>query len=376
MYNIVINMGYLCAMEACMRITRKSALISTALGMLLMLVLVGCSINGNGFIAGGSSATSNTGTIKISLTDAPMSWSDVQEYHIFIERIEYYSYIDNWVTLVEIGADYDLINYVNGTDVTLAVSEMHAGHYAQLRMVLGTDNWLYIDDGVTAGRFNMRFEQPDHALIKVLDDFEIKKGETCGIILDFDAELSLVTRDTLDLVLRPHIGVVQENIDQKIVFYDDFGTGSDDLDIPNWFEQEHKSHQDKCVVEDGSPRGGRHARMYGKDLGSINHYFALQRNINGHRGGMIRFRARGSDDWTPRDHVYVEFFYNGVWHGAYTFNMFDWTNFDADGLSPFMAAEITLETDMMTADFWVRFRNGMDNGARVFDIDEFELFVQ
>jgi hypothetical protein len=68
------------------------------------------------------------------------------------------------------------------------------------------------------------------------------------------------------------------------------------------------------------------------------------------------------------DEVYVEMYYSGAWHGNTTLT----TSNTSD--AAFGEVEIALNDDMMTYDFGVRFRNGMDAAGEYIEIDDFYLY--
>ena len=336
--------------------------------------------------SGGSSDV--LGTIRIELTDAPLLWAEVKEFHVFIERIEVYSYLDEWQTLVEIGKDYDLLKFRNGASATLTVQEIREGNYSGMRMVLGKGNWLFLDDGTMLRRVNLKLARDESAFVALLKNFDIKGKTTSTYVIDFDAEKSLVERNTENPVMDPWVDVKGTETQGKTVFSDDFGAGPGQNDIPDWFEWEQPALDFKCRLEDGSPLGGRLARMYGNNVANVNHFFGKFLDLSGNSRGLLRFQARGSDNWGRYDRVYLEFYYNGVWHNLYTFRKEEWLPVsdavsinDGDDFSfvkptQFQRYEIPLAEEMMSTEFWFRFRNGMISKYQYFDVDNVEIFVK
>jgi hypothetical protein len=130
--------------------------------------------------------------------------------------------------------------------------------------------------------------------------------------------------------------------------------------------------------------------MYGKNLASVNHSFGKHLDLSGALEGRLMFQARGSDNWGYFDRVYLEFFYGGAWHAIHTFGKDEWVPetsatarddddyYDYFGVEPtqFQLFEIPLTEEMMVADFWMRFRNGMDSKYQYFDLDNVEVYVR
>jgi hypothetical protein len=352
--------------------------------LISILLLLGCAILDEELLQNSKPSGDETGTIIIELTDAPLLFTDVEEFHVFIERIEYYSFLEDWQTLVEIGQDYDLLKLRNGKTASLTVQELEAGNYSALRMVLGKGNWLYVDDGVSLQRVNLKLARDESALVKLVDNFEIGSKQTSRLTVDFDAEKSLISYDGTDAVMDPSVKTTWNKTAGKTVLAEDFGVGMDQDDIPGWFEQEHHSLTGKCVVLDGSPLGGRFARMYGKDLSTLNHYFGKQVDLSGdYTMGTLSFYARGSDNWGYRDTAYLEFFYEGQWHTVYTFKDDDWVNLmldnddgDNKSVTRFLYFEFPITEEMMSVEFWFRFRNGMTWYNEFIDVDNVVLYLK
>jgi hypothetical protein len=357
--------------------------------LLSIVLLLGCTIIDEGLLGGSTGSADETGTIIIELTDAPLLFTDVKEFHVFIERIEYFSILNDWQTLVEVGQDYDLLKLRNGKTATLTVQELEAGSYSALRLVIGKDNWLSVDDGFSMQRVNLKLARDESALVNLIDNFEIGNRQTSKLTIDFDAEKSLVSWDRTDPIMDPSVKTEWNRKEGRTILADDFGVGKDQDDIPGWFEQEHHALTYKCVVRDRSPLGGRFARMYGKSLVNVNHYFGKQLDLYGSSGdysmGTLSFYARGSDNWGFMDQVYLEFFYDGQWHNIYTFNDDDWVALQADNndddddnasATTFLYFEFSISEEMMSVEFWFRFRNGMNWYDEFFDVDNIELYVR
>jgi hypothetical protein len=367
-------------------ILKRVSLYAAPLMFASLFVLFGCTMLTEEMPGVADSAGEPTGTIRIELTDAPLFWTDVKEFHVFIERIEVYSYLSDWKTLVEIGQDYDLLKLRSGASATLTVQEIKEGNYSGMRLVLGKGNWLYLDDGGTLRRVDIKLARDESALVALLNNFNVQRKTTSTYVIDFDAEKSLVEKSTDNPVMDPWVEVKGTKTEGRTIFSEDFGTGPDQDDIPGWVEQEHSYLEYKCRVEDGSPLGGRLARMYGQNLATVNHSFGKHLDLSGYAGGILKFQVRGSDNWGYFDRVYLEFFYDGAWHAIHTFNTDEWVKavsedvnyYDYYLVEPtlFQPCEIRLTEEMMSVDFWMRFRNGMGSKYQFFDVDNVEVYVR
>ncbi len=414
--------------------------------------------------------------------------------HIDIDRVEVYTASGGWQTLHTVDRQFNLMELADGGSVVLFVEELPAGHYTQMRVILGTDNWvslvpdkdddrdaiavdtisgslninpseskknrfeMILDDGsvtdivtLTANgidwsfsgqarevrvlpkgqgrtlkindievvlpadtrstisantmtvklyntkdigkskghfwigidatnatiapnpgipvddsdKINITVPNVDMA-VSLLNDFDISEGGTTVITLDFDLEKSIFKTDDGEYFLNPLFVVSIIDIDEKIVYFDDFGYGPHDADIPGWEEQESAAGEDKCSVEDGSSLGGRTARMYGEDLG-VNHYYFREWDTTGYDGGRIVFWAKRSDEWSSLDRVFVEVLFEDAWHNLLSIGT-------QNATSSFSRFEIPLDSGMMKGELWIRFRNQIEDETQYLDIDNFEIY--
>ena len=339
----------------------------TALSMLL-LILLGCSITGE-------ESGWQSGMIQIMLTDAPLNWDDVEKFNITIKDVQISTGEDAWQSLYVTAGEYDLLELQNGVYATLGIDTLLEGKYEQLRLVL--DNG---DPHKNELVFNDLSDQPViipsgiHTGIKITGPFEIVPGGLTKVKLDFDAESSIVELGTGDLILKPMIKVETEIVQGVALninfFFDDFGVGSSDNDIPNWEEYEHPAGGYKCSVVEGSELGGRHARIYGGIYGYFEHYFLRRFDLSGFSGGSISFMVRRSANWDGYDRVLVELYYGGKWHTETFFAV--WST-----RTDFSRFELPLYKAMMDSEFRIRFKTlYMFDSTQYLDIDNFELVVK
>jgi hypothetical protein len=207
----------------------------------------------------------------------------------------------------------------------------------------------------------------EQTIIKLVDGFDIDSGKTKVVTLDFDLEQSIIKTGDDEYVLNPVIFVSIVELDEKILFFDDFGYGSYDADIPGWDEREHLEGPDKCSVEDGSLLGGRLARIYGADYFGVNHYFFQKLDLSSYDGGRIVFWAKRSDNWKSLDRVFIEVLYEDTWQNVLSIGNWNST-------STFSMYEIPLDPEMMTEEFYIRFRHQIEEETQYLDIDNFEMY--
>lgn len=112
----------------------------------------------------------------------------------------------------------------------------------------------------------------------------------------------------------------------------------------------------------------QHARIYGEDMLGVNHYFYKHWDMRGYVSGSAGFLCRISSGWDPDDAMYFDVYYTGAWHGHTVFNTSNLND------TAFVEFELPLTEEMMTEDFGLRFRNGMDMVGEYVEIDDFSLY--
>ncbi len=130
-----------------------------------------------------------TARLQVRLTDAP---GDYQAVNVDIRGIEINSGTgeSGWVALTNVRAGvYDLIQLTNGIDTLLASQELPAGRISQIRLVLGENNTVKINDQL----FALRTPSARQSGLKLNVNTTLTEGITYTILLDFDAARSVVS---------------------------------------------------------------------------------------------------------------------------------------------------------------------------------------
>ncbi len=157
-----------------------SGLRSAALSAVLLATVSGC----------GGSSGAGTGKISVHLMDAP---GDYLEVNVDVQEVQING-PDGWVTLPTKAGVIDLLHFQNGFTTTL-VDEfgIEAGHYTQLRLVLGSRNTVVIEgaEGQPPTTHDLKVPSGMQSGIKLNVNFDVEPGTTKDVFIDFDAHRSV-----------------------------------------------------------------------------------------------------------------------------------------------------------------------------------------
>lgn len=151
-----------------------------------------------------------TATINVRLVDGPISgyshiYLDIQKVEIGGEG--------GWITLGEPKQVFDLLSLTGGVSATLVNGKtIPAGHYTQMRLVLGSDNTIVLD-GETETVAELTVPSGMQSGVKLLANFDVLPGTTRDVVIDFVAAHSVQVVQTgasAKYILRPTIHVVTD----------------------------------------------------------------------------------------------------------------------------------------------------------------------
>ncbi len=166
-----------------------------AVVLLGLVVLSSCS----------KSTSPDKGSITVYLADAPASFDSV---NIVVTQVSVHMTGDDslsgWQTISDTTAHYDLLQLQNGAEVLFASHEVPTGQYTQIRLIIGSGSNVVVD-GVT---YPLTIPSGMQTGIKLNHTFTIVKGEIYQLVLDFDAERSIVLTGSGQYLLKPVIRVV------------------------------------------------------------------------------------------------------------------------------------------------------------------------
>ncbi|MEQ8578492.1 MAG: DUF4382 domain-containing protein [Balneola sp.] len=180
---------------------------SKIFGLIVLLLgfgLTACS-NGDG-----------TGTMRISLTDAPADYAEVNiEIHQVLvkenddddddldetedmdaEELE----DEGWKVVFNDTITVNLLDYQNGAILDLGEVELETGRYNQVRLVLGDENNVVLNNG---NKFRLNTPSGQTSGYKLLVQADIEEDQVYDLVIDFDASRSIVVTGNGSYILKP-----------------------------------------------------------------------------------------------------------------------------------------------------------------------------
>ena len=168
----------------------------------LAILAVACNRDNN------DGSDSNKARLQVALTDDPGDYAAVI---IDVEDIQI-NYSDDpnsgWATLPNVNAgEYDVMKLINDEDTILADAEVGPGTISQIRLVLGTENFVTLTSGET-----IRLETPSaqQSGLKLNIHQQVEPGLLYKMLLDFDVAKSIVKTGNGRYILKPTIRTVME----------------------------------------------------------------------------------------------------------------------------------------------------------------------
>lgn len=193
------------------------------LSVLAVLMIAACSSGGGG--GSGGSGGSGAGTLALSLQDA--FTDDYQAVYVTINVVQVHlgggeGNPRNWKVVAYPYQTYNLLELVNGMREELGLANLQAGHYTQMRLIIGETpdsglnifselhpyaNYVILSDDTV---HELKVPSGYQTGIKIVKGFDIGPNLTTELVLDFDASRSVVKAgDSGNWLLKPTIKVLE-----------------------------------------------------------------------------------------------------------------------------------------------------------------------
>ncbi len=188
----------------------------------LMALLLSASLAGCGGGGGSGAAVGASGTLGVSLTDAPACGFDavnVTVAQVRVHQSDAASDSDSgWSEITLSPArKINLLDLTNGTLDFLGETAVPAGHYTQLRLVLAANTGSSVSNSVvlssTPGtEIALRTPSAVQSGLKLVHGFDVAAGQRLDLVLDFDACKSVVALGNGGFLLKPVIKVIPSEL--------------------------------------------------------------------------------------------------------------------------------------------------------------------
>lgn len=141
-------------------------------------------------------------SLTVKMTDAP---GDFLEVNVEVEDVMIH-YEDEpeseWIHLETNAGIYDLLKLQNDVSVVIAdQGDLPVGHLGQMRLILGDENTVVTAEGI----FPLELSSQDKTGLKINIDEKMKANKELQLLIDFDAEKSIVLTGNGAYKLKPVI---------------------------------------------------------------------------------------------------------------------------------------------------------------------------
>jgi len=145
----------------------------------------------------------DTTRVKVRMTDAP---GNFQQVNVEITGVEFKINDGTTVNLIVSAGIYNLLDLTNGTDTLIANGEVPSGSLSQVRLILGTHNTVMVDNVV----YDLSTPSAQQSGLKLNVNSILTAGVDYNLLLDFDANQSIIKMGNGDYQLKPVIRAIYE----------------------------------------------------------------------------------------------------------------------------------------------------------------------
>jgi hypothetical protein len=146
------------------------------------------------------------GNIAVMMTDAPAGYQkvnvDIQQ--VMVHLVPAPNNVQ-WMNLQTNAGVYDLLTLQNGIDTTICpkINKLPAGKITEMRLILGNNNSVVVNNTV----YPLTVPSGTNSGIKLPGPITVVANQTVTVLLDFNANQSVVQQGNGDYQLKPVIQV-------------------------------------------------------------------------------------------------------------------------------------------------------------------------
>jgi hypothetical protein len=147
--------------------------------------------------------------LSVRMTDAPANYDAVM---VDIQGVEV---VGNGGTIVMLNANkgiYNLLDFTNGLDTLIAAGDLDAVTISQIRLILGDNNSVVVNNVV----YHLSTPSAQQSGLKLQIHQTFEAGVSYAILLDFDANQSVVLQGNGDYQLKPVIRTINAAVSGSI----------------------------------------------------------------------------------------------------------------------------------------------------------------
>jgi predicted small secreted protein len=162
------------------------------------------------------------GTLKLSITDAPLDTDGITGVHITVSEVQYHIKDNEWKTFEDFEGpkSYNLLDLMRGESDMLGQFDLAPGTYTQLRFMLNAPEkgqgpptspgcYLEFEDGEDQPLFVPSASKSGY---KATGQFTVPANGTVSVTADFDARKSVVHAGASGMyILKPTIRLIVDN---------------------------------------------------------------------------------------------------------------------------------------------------------------------
>ncbi len=151
--------------------------------------------------------------VAIELTDAPGDYEEVlvEVEDVMIKTTAEGGEEEGWVSLEGVNTGViDLLSLTGGVTELLVDTELEASYMHQIRLVLGDNNTIKVDEDGTIKEYALKTPSAEQSGLKVMVGQELEAGEDYTFILDFDVDKSVVVTGAGNYSLKPVVRMAVE----------------------------------------------------------------------------------------------------------------------------------------------------------------------
>ena len=162
---------------------------------------------------GGGSSSSGTGTLRVSLMDAPL---DAEKIYVDITSIQAHSVSDGWITVKQYTTPLhvNLLDYSSvGSSLMLAETPFKAGKYTMVRLMVSAASIV-----IGGQTYDVDITNVTSTGVKCNGEFTVNDGQLIALILDFNAGKSFVNnpKGSTNFKLHPVMAMSPVNIATEV----------------------------------------------------------------------------------------------------------------------------------------------------------------